>query len=236
MGTFVVASDTFLTGGTVTLEGRAAAVGGTWVKTLNPSAVLAEVSAVVSALRADGLDNSNKMFYSLGAPTTISYDVQLEVQAAHIADDPVHIVGRYIDANNFYAIDLGGLLYSFKDGVKEDLGLTFTINVGDIVRLRMSGTTIAADVDVGAGFVEQESVTNADHSSIGVPGIAWGSMYFATHDINVTGEYINYAVSDDVAPITGNNFRKASFVNPVPISGQTAFNPGSALAEDHDDY
>ena len=43
-------------------------------------------------------------------------------------------------------------------------------NPGDAIRLKCIGTTISVEVDEGAGFVEQISVTNTDHAS-GAAGI-----------------------------------------------------------------
>ncbi len=200
MATNTVASDTLKTGGTSDIALRVADVGGSWVETLNTSTVKGEVNAAAAAAKASALHNSAKMLYTLGAPTTPDYDTDIEVQIAHTGDDPVHIIARYVDASNFYGIDMGGLLYTFLAGVKTDIDVLFTVPaVGDIVRLSCIGTAISAWVDTGAGFVEVASGVNSDHAGIGLMGIAWGNMYFATHDIAVTAELVNYRVSDEVA-------------------------------------
>lgn len=204
MGAVTVASDT-LNDDAGTLVGRAGDFGGNWVESFNDSATNGEVDAGTSSCRAAGVDNTNAMVYTLGAPSNADYDVDLELQNPHsVALDNGHgIVGRYVDEDNHYGIDAGttGQLYKVVAGSQTTLGTNFTIAVGDVVRLRMASDTIAADLDTGAGFVEQTSVTDTSHTSKGKPGIWWGNIRFGTQDIDPEAECINYLVTQD-GPLT----------------------------------
>lgn len=200
MATNTVASDTLTTGGTSDLAGRTADVGGDWVETLNDSTTKGIVDAVAVAAKAAGLDNSNKMFYSLGAPTTPDYDVEVTLQALSGGDDPIGILGRYQDASNFYFLRDDGRLIRRTAGVFTELFRMSPIPAaGNAYRLRMLGTLISADLDTGSGFVDRGSIVDSDHVLTGLVGLGWGSLYAATHDIEPKGEFINYRVSDEVA-------------------------------------
>lgn len=198
MSAVTVASDTLTTGGTSDLSGRTADFGGTWDEALNDSTVKGVVDGTVSAARASGTDNSNKMFYALGAPTTPDYEIEVTVQALSGGDDPIGIMGRYQNASNFYFLRENGRMIRYTAGVFTQIFIMSTIPAaGNAIKLRFSGTTIEAFLDTGAGFVSKGSVVDTDHSAKGRTGLAWGSIYFATHDIVPRGELTGYRVSQD---------------------------------------
>lgn len=145
------------------------------------------------------------------------YDVELLIVTAKVAgsDDPLGVIGRYQDVDNFYTAA------KYQDNSSTDVrlyskttasGYTELANAdagtaldGKIIKLVLVGSAISVVFD---GVTEISSHSNSDHSAAGQGGLAVGSALsgISTNDVDSVlklDDFIITVTGGDDGPIVG---------------------------------
>lgn len=123
---------------------------------------------------------------------------------ATTGDDPVWLLARVQDVNNYYA---GGTYISAGLADKvigkkttstyTELGTADTgLAANDKIRFQVSGTSLSLFQDTGSGFGSAIiSTTDSDHAAAGSSGLAKGNIAVALDDISATWALDNFEVT-----------------------------------------
>lgn len=190
----VSVSDNFNVSSNVDLDAHTpSGESGPWRERISATSRVARIQAADDWVEASGNDNSDGMLYTFPTdPGEKDQDIECTLDTvAGGAGDPIILIGRYIDANNFY------YLVVYRAGDNPDIRVgemsagtasDATANIGpangDKVKLEIRGTTIKAYIDTGSGYTEQASHSAGTDHANGEWGLAWGNCVIATDDIS----------------------------------------------------
>ncbi len=190
-----------------------------YLELLNNSSTFIEINTSTPEIRpnADDTTETAGIIIHLNYGTINEADTDLEVTYLGTdasTDDTMWMIARYADVDNMIAVSITqhasekAKLYKIVTGTETLLGTTGNkINNGDKVKLELRGTAWKVFVDVGAGYVEQISVTESALSASGKTTLGWGSIHseFALHDIRTNTSEIGEVKVTEFAAAGGAN-------------------------------
>lgn len=179
--------DLFAEGSNTELSLHVPDIGVGWTKLIEVGGTVdLDVEASTDSLKGDAGSNQGALYQTDDIMSIADYEVSVELAAQPVsaAFDRFVLAARIQDSNNMYAVHFNkadGRLAKKIAGVWTILGASFPLaGVGDIVTLKVDGTTISALVN----GVEGESVTDNALAGAGKAGIGMGAVILSLHDID----------------------------------------------------
>jgi len=196
-----VFNDTFTGSGDI--AGRTPdTTGTTWDTAIDTSA---ETPMKIQSSNAgsDENDAGNAELYT-GSDSGVNADQDVIVTMSTIIDDPdrsAHIVGRYADSSNFYAVRMNGQaasgceLYKYVAASRTQLDTFANLTSGDTVKLEMIGSAIKVYVD----DVEVASATDSAITAAGAGGMGMGTIAGGTDGIDNGHRFDDFIINETAA-------------------------------------
>ena len=204
-GGTVIFSDAMTEGADTILTSHTPDTGTAWVESVNTTtASNAYVFAATDTAGIDASENSKAVIMTVTpAPSGVNYDVELDVAALYSGagtDDPMFVIGRYVDSSNFYAIQIKKNainpnieLYKYVAGTATSLG-TYNVNLTatDTLKLEIRDATKKVYIN----DVEQISSVDNALTAAGTAGWGVGSLINGTDDLKNQWQIDNFIVTE----------------------------------------
>lgn len=175
----VIFNDTFTDSDNTILHNHTPNTGLSWTEIINIGSGNIKIDAnVLDAGASDGglSDGSAYTADVSGGYGVADYEVQLTYVSGLGSDDPIYILARVQDANNFYMVKLlsgSGQIWKRVGGTFSAIGTTFSAPAsGSVMKFELIGTALKVYDD----GVEVKSVTDGDITAAGKAGVGMGQI------------------------------------------------------------